>query len=227
MCPRCRQSAPIVYRGMAATCAACGAPRVPLMGTSVTHAGKGSKLGGAVARAFGWTVLTVGLSVALVVTALLQWVVEGGYLGYAIGAPVALAALVLGTLLLRGGRTLHQRGTGQEKGTRTAALLALAQARSGMLTAADAAQALAIPVGEADALLTELAKTTPEQVSLEIDDAGGLYYRFPRVLGAWQGHGVRVDADVGAPGVRVAASAPGAAPADAGEELLPSARHGR
>lgn len=199
MCPRCRQSAPIVYRGLAATCAACGAPRLPLTASSVTLAGKGSKLGGTVARVFGWVVLALGLSAALIVTSVLQWVLEAGYLGYAIGGPIALATLVLGALLLRGGKSLHVQGSGKEKGTRTAALFALAQNHGGMLTAEGAAQALAIPLGDADALLTELAKTVPEQVSLEIDDAGGLYYRFLRLIGAWQGPGVRVGVGVASP----------------------------
>jgi hypothetical protein len=194
MCPHCRQDAPIVYRGVAAYCTACGAPRLPLVASSVTLAGKGSKVGGTVARVFGWLVLVFGLSIALVVGAFFQWVLEGGYAGYAIGGPLALAATVLGYLLLRSGKSLQEQGTGQEKGARTKALFGLAQNRGGMITAMDAARALDIAPTEADALLTELAKTVPDQVSLEVDDEGGIYFRFPGVLAAWQGAGVRVDA---------------------------------
>jgi hypothetical protein len=196
MCPRCRQNAPLVYRGMAAYCSACGAPRVPLTTTSVTLAGKPSQVGGAVARVFGWLVLVGGLSLALILGSFFQWVLAGGFVGYAIGGPLALVATVLGWMLLRSGKSLQAHGTGQEKGARTQALFALAQNRGGMITAMDAAQALAIPAAEADALLTELAKTVPDHVSLEVDDGGGIYFRFPGVLGAWQGHGVRVDASV-------------------------------
>ena len=50
MCPRCRQNAPIVYRGVNAFCTACGAPRSVLANTSVNLAGQPSKVGGQVTR---------------------------------------------------------------------------------------------------------------------------------------------------------------------------------
>ncbi len=196
MCPRCRQNAPIVYRGVAAYCTACGAPRMPLAASSVTLAGKGSKVGGAIARVFGWVVLVGGLSTGLLVAGILQWILEGGVAGYVIGGPIAFASLVFGYLLLRSGKSLERHGTGEEKGARTRAIFALAQNRGGMLSAMDVAQALDMPHAEADALLTDLAKTASDQVSLELDDSGGIYFRFPSFLGAWQGHGVRVDAGV-------------------------------
>ena len=199
MCPRCHKNAPIVYRGMAAYCTACGAPRLPLAASSVTLAGKGSRIGGTVARGFGWVILVGGLSVALIIGAFLQWVIEGGVAGFAIGGPIAFASLVFGYLLLKGGKSLHRQGAGEEKGARTRALFALAQHRNGMITAMDAAQALDISPADADALLTDLAKTTPEQVSLELDDAGGIFFRFLQFtggLGTWQGPAVRVDASV-------------------------------
>jgi hypothetical protein len=64
-----------------------------------------------------------------------------------------------------------------------------------MVTAADVAQSLDVPHEEADALLTELAKTIPDQVSLEVDDAGGIYYRFPSMLTRWPGEAPRVRVD--------------------------------
>ena len=198
MCPRCRQHAPIVYRGMAATCSACGAPRMPLAASSVTLAGKPAAVGGAIARVFGWIVLVAGLSTALLVGGVLQWVLEAGYLGYAIGGPIGLASAIFGYMLLRSGKSLQQAGTGEQKGARIQAVFALAQNRRGMITVMDVSQALNITPAEADALLTDLAKTMSDQVSLELDDMGGIYFRFPNVLGAspWQGPGVRVDASV-------------------------------
>lgn len=206
MCPRCRQNAPIVYRGMAAYCTACGAPRLPLASDSVTLAGQGSKVGGTVARVFGWVVLICGLTAALLVGIGLQLLFTGGIAGYVLGLPIALAATIFGYLLLRSGRSLQQIGTGEQKGARTKAIFALAQNRGGMITAMDVAQSLNVSPQEADALMTELAKTIPDQVSLEVDDAGGIYFRFPAMMTTWQGSGVRVDASVNP--TRVAGSPP-------------------
>src|SRR3954468_24360457 len=64
VCPRCRQNAPIVYRGVNAFCTACGAPRSPLTSGSVNLAGQPSKVGGQITRVFGWIVLVVGTLLA-------------------------------------------------------------------------------------------------------------------------------------------------------------------
>jgi len=211
---------------MAAYCTACGAPRLPLAANSVTLAGKGSKVGGTVARVFGWVVLAGGLSLALILGAFFQWVLAGGFVGYAIGVPLALISTVLGWILLRSGKSLHAQGTGQEKGARTQAIFALAQNRNGMVTAMDVAQALDMAPAEADALLTDLAKTVPDQVSLEVDDGGGIYYRFPNVLGAWQGPGVGVRVDASVAPSRVAAQpVPAEVEVLEAEVIPPPARH--
>ena len=99
-----------------------------------------------------------------------------------------------------------------------------------MITAMDAAHALGISPAEADALLTDLAKTSSDQVSLELDDEGGIFFRFPSALAtSWQGHNVRVDAGV-AP-TRVAsmpnATARGEALDDLEGDVIPPARHPR
>jgi hypothetical protein len=194
MCPRCRRNAPLVYRGVAAYCAACGSPRLPLTSSSVTHAGQPSKVGGTVARVFGWIVLAVGLGVALLFGVGLFLLFPEGLAWLVVSAPITLLTVLFSWLLLRSGRGLQQIGEGEQKNARAKAIFALAQHRGGMVTANDVAQALDIRADHADALLTEMAKTTPDQVLLEVDDAGGIYYRFPQLLTAWQGHAVRVDA---------------------------------
>jgi hypothetical protein len=194
MCPRCRQNAPLVYRGLTAYCSACGAPRLPLTSSSVTHAGKPSKVGGTVARVFGWLVLAGGLGLALLLGLGLFLLFPEGIAWLVVSAPIATLTALFSFLLLKSGRGLQQLGEGEQKSARSRAIFALAQNRGGMVTANDVAQSLDIRPEEADALLTEMAKTTPDQVTLEMDDAGGIYYRFPQLLSAWQGHAVRVDA---------------------------------
>jgi hypothetical protein len=198
MCPKCRRDAPLVYRGVMAYCAACGAPRLPLSGASVAHAGKSSKLGGTVARVAGWTVLGAGLSLALLLGAVAHALFPAGFVGLALGVPIAAIALVIGLVLLRSGKSLRGTGESLERATRAQAVHALAANRGGSLTSLDVAQALSIPFEEADALLTSMAKEQMDHVSVEIDPSGGLYYRF---AGSIDGDGAGTDA--GASRVRV------------------------
>jgi hypothetical protein len=214
MCPRCRQNAPIVYHGVSAYCTACGAPRVPLASSSVTLAGQPSKVGGTVARVFGWIVLFGGLTVSLLLGVLFFALFPEAIAWLVVSGPIALLSVSFAWLLLRSGRGLQELGEGEQKNARTKAIFALAQNRGGMVTAFDVAQALGIRAEEADLLLTQLAKTIPDQVSLEVDDAGGVYFRFPRMLAPWQGHAVRVDASVAQPRV--------AAPPEREAEVVPA-----
>jgi hypothetical protein len=163
---------------MMAYCTACGRPRVPLTATSVNLAGQPSQVTGAIARIFGWIVLFGGLTAALVLFALLQAIFPAGFVGFAFGVPVALASIVTGWALLRGGRTLEREGKGTERRTKTRAIMALAQNRGGRLSARDVAGALSISLEQADALLTDLAKSRPDHVSVEVDESSGtLIYR--------------------------------------------------
>lgn len=181
MCPHCGQNAPIVYQGVAAFCSACGKPRPPLIAPSVSFAGKPSKVGGTVAGVVGWIVLAFGLSTALGVGLLLGSLASVG-VGLAFGLPIGIFFSVLATVLLLSGRKLRQSGADKLRETRRQAVFALAANRRGAVTAHDAARALGIPPAEADAFLTDLAKSTPEEVTVEIDDKGGIYYAFPRLL---------------------------------------------
>jgi hypothetical protein len=49
-----------------------------------------------------------------------------------------------------------------------------------MLTTADTARSLQLAPATVDALLSELSKTQPDYVSLELDDQGQVFYLFSR-----------------------------------------------
>src|SRR3954449_10617588 len=66
ICPRCRQDAPTLVRGVRAYCTACGAPRpLATAPTAVNVAGQPSRVGGSVAGVLGKVALLTGLLVAL------------------------------------------------------------------------------------------------------------------------------------------------------------------
>jgi hypothetical protein len=144
----------------------------------VNLAGQGSKIGGAVASALGWIVHAGGLSIAHAIRLIAQAHIPTGFAGYALGIPIAVLSVVIGIVLLRGGKSLNASGNLAERGARVQAIFALASHRGGALTALDVAQSLSISVEEADLLLTSLAKEQYERVAVEIDPSGGLYYRF-------------------------------------------------
>lgn len=172
MCPHCGQAAPLVYRGVLAHCSACGQLRGPLTGRSVTHAGQVSKAGGVVAKIFAWMALAFGASFALFFGALLGW--------WIVAAVVGIIAFTVFGLLMWGGRSLHASGQKSEVDTKSSAVYALAASRRGELRAVDLVQSLNIGQAEAELLLETLSKRHPDDVTLEVDDQGGLYYVFAR-----------------------------------------------
>ncbi len=101
-------------------------------------------------------------------------------IGYALGSPIALVSLVLGSLFLIASRRLGRAGAEAEREARVEAIYALAVNRNGMLTAADAARTLQLDAASLDALLAELSKTQPDYVSLEFDEHGQPFYLFSR-----------------------------------------------
>jgi hypothetical protein len=207
MCPACRQNAPLIYQGMLARCAACGAPRTPLSAESVTYAGKPSRVGGLVARVFGWVVLGMGAFVALVLGSFFGWVFPDSAAPWIVGGFVSLLTLMVSLPLLFGGKKLHQDGAKKEESTRMQALFALAANRGGALRAHEAASALAVSNEEADALLTRLAKEQPDDVTLDVTEQGELVFGFPRLSPpgrSWgAGWGQRF-AEIDAAGARIA-----------------------
>jgi len=175
VCPVCGQQAPIVYRGVVPYCTACGALRGPLTGPSINMAGQTSRVGGTVASVLGWLVLLLGLSVAIGIFSVLAFI-SLWQLGLAIAGPIALVVLVVGILLLKGGRSLSTSGEQKAQATRDQALLAMA-AHKGSVTAEEAGRALGIATADADAMLTDLAKRDPERVAVDVDDQGVVWYR--------------------------------------------------
>jgi hypothetical protein len=155
--------------------------RIPLSSPAVNLAGKPSKVGGTVARAFGWTVLGIGLLVACVFATLFGLVFSGAAAAL-VGVPIAVVATLFAVLLLRGGRSLKQSGADAETATRLQAVFALATHKGGTLTSTDVALALQMPGPDADALLVNLAKKDPDVVSVDVDDEGQLLFHFPGAL---------------------------------------------
>jgi hypothetical protein len=220
VCPHCRQNAPLVYRGVNAFCTACGAPRMPLASKSVNLAGQPSKVGGTLARVFGWIVLIAGTLLGAGVFATCHSILGPDEIaGYVIGVPISAFSLVIGWLLLRSGKQLAKSGEDTEKSTRNQAIFALANTRGGVLTPADVARAIGITPPEADAILTSLAKEHPDHVSIDVDDNGTIFYKFSAALwGAMNAHpatwvspqeqqrvavNTRVANEAGQPGARV------------------------
>jgi hypothetical protein len=153
------------------------------------------------ARVFGWVVIGVGLSFALGIAAIAHLIFPAGFVGLAIGAPLALLSLIVGGLFLRGGRHLGERGASAERNVRTQALFALAANRKGTLTAHEASAALDMPLAAAEELLQSLAKEQYERVAVDVDSNGTLVYRFvvPPPAGDFQDSGaprVRVDPEI-------------------------------
>jgi hypothetical protein len=198
MCPHCGKNAPIVHRGLTAYCTACGRPRPPLSGKAVDLAGKPSQVGGVVAGVLGWMVLLGGGFVALLLALLLAWIFPASLAPWAVGLPIGLLSFTVGLLLLLGGRKLRKSGTEAERAARTQALFSFAANRGGVITARDAASALDMPAEDADALLTELAKTRSDEVGVEIGERGEILYVFPGIAGTprarFPAPGVRIDA---------------------------------
>lgn len=178
MCPHCRRNAPILYRGLVSYCTACGRERLPFTGTSLNLAGKPSKLGGCLAGVVGWLVLAGGTVLSLLVGLLFQFAWPDSYAGIVAAIPVAATTLVIGIMLLMGGRKLEKSGEETQERTRDKALFAYASTHAGIVHPREAALALDMPHAEIDARLTELAKTYSDEVSVEFDDRGHIFYEF-------------------------------------------------
>ena len=191
---------------------------MPLAASSVNMAGQPSKVGGTVARVFGWMVLAGGWLFAALLTGLIMLVATPGAVGpWIVGGIVALVASLVAFGLLKSGRQLKDSGALAEMTTKNQAIFALANTKGGVLTAMDLAQSILTTPQEADDVLTKLAKEYPDHVTVDIDDIGTVLYRFPSVH--WQ------KMRVSAPPANVRVGAPVADPLEAEEELeVPAAR---
>ncbi|MCL2777071.1 MAG: hypothetical protein FWD73_03635 [Polyangiaceae bacterium] len=152
---------------------------MPLASNSLNMAGKSSKVGGTVARVFGWIILCGGL-----VAGFGAFATCGAIVGFAeaapyvFGVPILAVSTIVGYLLLKSGKELNYEGEQTEKAARANALFALANTRGGVLTPMDVARAHNVSLEQADATLTELAKKSPDYVAVDIDDHGNVLYRF-------------------------------------------------
>ncbi|WP_438036052.1 hypothetical protein [Sorangium sp. So ce204] len=184
MCPHCGKNAPVIHRGLAAYCTACGRERLPFAGKSVSLAGQPSRVGGAVAGVLGWLVLIGGTALALLLGLGAAALFPGSIAGLALGLPIGFVALAIGLLLLLGGRKLSRSGAKASRDAQVQAIFSLASHRRRPLTAQEVGVALDLPAPEADALLTELAKERPGDVGVEIGERGEILYTFPGISGA-------------------------------------------
>lgn len=151
------------------------------MATPVELAGKPSRIGGAITRGIAWAILVGGLLFAVVLAAIILTLTSTGPLGWILGGAVALATLAVAMPLLYGGRALQKMGTQARREALERAVIGIATQRGGTITAFDLAHALRVPLDEADAFLTDLAKRPDEPVRVDIDDDGRVLYR---VVGA-------------------------------------------
>jgi len=150
----------------------------------VNLAGQPSKVGGTVARVFGWIVLAAGLGTAALLAGLIA-LLGGGEAALIVGGPIALITAIVAYALFRGGKELKKSGDVEEQATRQQAIYGLAGTRGGVLKAWDVAQALQMSPKEADDILTTMAKEQPDHVTVDVDDEGNVLYRFPAAH--WRG----------------------------------------
>jgi hypothetical protein len=226
VCPRCGQPAPLIYRGVNAYCTACGAPRVPLTGSALKLAGQPSKVGGTITRVLGWLVLIGGLLTAATLVGLFALLEAPATAMAVVGGSIAAVTALVAYLLLRGGKQLQKSGDDEERHTKNQAIFALANTRGGLLRAWDVAQALQVTAEEGDDLLTRLAKQSPDEVSVEVDDEGTVLYKFAGASAGWRA--APAIAPNAAPPVRRRVEAPPPAPyggvrVDARDPLEPDA----
>ncbi len=174
-------------------------------------AGQPSKLGGKVARGFGWATLGGGWSTALLLFAIFYSLFGMAPVTWVLAGLVAFVSSTVGWLLLRGGKELEQSGSDTEHATKTRAILALAATRGGVVTAFDVAQALDVTQEAADAILTRLAKEQMDLVKVDIDDEGRVLYRVTSMAFA----NMRPP-----PPMRVSVEGPRVAGAEPGEAIL-------
>jgi hypothetical protein len=224
-----------VLRGIEARCVACGAvrpPFAPLQTTTVNLAGQPSRVGGWVMKGLGCGVATLGTALTVGLVLLGQSCFPGSYVGWALGLPVGLLSLVAAVAMLLGGTALRRSGERARDRARRDGVRALAAARSGVLAAADVAQALSLAQLEAEAVLNAMAHDPAEQVSLELDDDGVVRYLFGEqgTAAHWQARlarRVRVAAEAGAQDPDARAEAELQAQAEAEVEAALEQRKGR
>jgi hypothetical protein len=185
----------------------------------VTHAGQGAKVGGTISRVLGWLVLAAGWLVAAIFVGLLALLSAPTASMVIVGGAIGIIASIAAYALLHGGKHLKKVGDDAELTTKRQAIFALAKNNDGVLTAWTVARSLQVGVEEGDALLTRLAKESPDQVSVDIDNEGTVLYRFSAAgYRSLAPNDPRANVRVASPRARVAAS-PEAVPEEEEEEI--------
>lgn len=151
---------------------------MPLANVSVTMAGQTSKVGGTVARVFGWIILVVGLLFALSLAGLMSLLGSSGDWIAGINGTIAAITMLTAYAILRSGRALKKSGDDEALAMKNQAIFALANTRGGVLRPWDVAQNLQVTPKEADDILTKLAKEHSDHVTLDVDNDGNILYRF-------------------------------------------------
>lgn len=152
---------------------------MPLTASAVNLRGKPAKIGGAIAAVAGWLLLFGTLATAIIVGAIFQAIFpSGAVVGWIVGGVISTVGLVASLVLLFGGRALRRMGMRAARDAQLDALGTLAACQHGVVTAQMASESLGLPLQKADAFLTSLAKQPDTGVTLEVDDEGGLTYRF-------------------------------------------------
>lgn len=214
VCQACQQPAPTLVRGGQVVCSGCGATRGPLSGVPLNMVGTAHKVGGVVASVAGWAIVAAGLAlggiVGLTVGMIAQIFAVSALWGVGIGAVIGAMSALVGMLLLRGGKSLKERGQKAKDEATEQSILAMAASRRGAVMTLEVSQNLAIPLAEADRLLTEMSQRG--RALVEINRDGLLQYTFRDVRGALD----VMAAQTGAPtGVRVDVGGAPATPAEA------------
>jgi hypothetical protein len=207
ICPSCRHDVVPIVRGVRSFCTACGA-QMPVLaaGEALNVVGQPAKVGGGIAKFFGWLVLAGGFAI-FALMAVIGWAISVAVPFY-IGAFFAVVATLIAAPLLFAGNRLSRAGEDKQALARERAVFALAAQHRGVLSVPSVARALEIQEADADALLTAMAKRPDARVSLEVDDQGTLTYQFRDLLVAQAPERVRV----GAEGWRVPAQPEAQAP---------------
>jgi len=163
---------------MGAQCTVCSGKRLPFTATALNLAGKPFQYGGIAARVFGWGTLAFGGIATISVAAILQAIWPESIIGYAAATPIALLTLLVSLTAIIGGRLLGRRGVSKALAAKLETVRALARHQNGRVMASEVADALSVSEAQADAMLTELAKNPDDDVTLDLDDHGGIHYLF-------------------------------------------------
>jgi len=165
-----------------AYCTVCNAPRTPFAASILNVAGKPARIGGIAARFFGWGALIVGLFLALTLGLIIQAVaslfVATTWIGYAVGIPIALLSVIVALFGIIGGRKLGRAGEGSLRKAQLETIHGLARHQRGVVKPREAARALGVSETQADTLLATLAREPNENVSIDLDEDGNVFYMF-------------------------------------------------